>query len=805
MKRFRNWKIQTKLVVTMLLVVFAPMVLVATLSLQRFSDSLRDNSEQNLEQIVADVLTTCRLLVEASDHQINLDMKTASQYIAGLGPLGLSDAMISPDGHPGILMPELIAGKTPLSQSSGIAEKIHARIGETFVLYQFGADGALYRLAGSYQHDLGEELTEKRLTTNHQITLRIARNRTYKDRYVSGDRSYTLAYSPLTDEQDRVVGALVVGEEQRGVIALQNAIKRIRVGDTGYAYTMHRNGVLEVHPAQSGRNILDSQDSAGNFYIREMCENAPTLSAGGIGTIRYPWINPELGETMSRTKITKYAYFEPWDWIIAAGSYESEIYAASQRTKQSILVVFGLTAVIVLLMTLGIARRLTRPLRRMSRASERMAGGDLSVRVYFDQADEVGEMATAFNNMAHQIEQYTDNLHGLVAERTKELRQTKEYFESIVESSADMIITTDRSGKITFANKATEKALGYPPDKLIGRHVSMCYVKGYLKAREIMDMLREKGSFSNYEMPLIAYDGTKVPILTSAALLRDEEGRVIGTVGVFTDITERKKLEATLRRTQASLVQAGKMRAMGDLVSGVAHELNNPLMASQSLVHVIKLGLEESDPNHRRIDIIGQCNVRMEKIINHLREFSRADEPQMSLIAFNRPIENTLMITGQQLLNHNVRLETSLAPDLPKILGDKNQLEQVFLNLIANAKDAMEGIDRPKVLTLKSFSEQTADGLWVKATVTDSGTGIRDEIMEKIFNPFFSTKETNKGTGLGLAITYGIIQDHMGTVEVKTRIGVGTTFTISIPAVEETQDDRPDNTNVEETTSMDQK
>ena len=312
----------------------------------------------------------------------------------------------------------------------------------------------------------------------------------------------------------------------------------------------------------------------------------------------------------------------------------------------------------------------------------------------------------------------------------------------------------------------------------------MLYVKGYQKAKEIMTLLRKRGSFSAFEMPLIGYNGRTVPILTSAALLVDDEGRVIGTVGVFTDITERKKLEAELRRTQASLVQAGKMRAMGDLVSGVAHELNNPLMASQSLVHVIRKSLADDDPNFRRIDIIGQCNERMEKIINHLREFSRADVHKMTRIDFNLCIKNTLMITGQQLLNHNVRLEKDLADELPEILGDVTQLEQVFLNLIANAKDAMEDTGREKVLTIRSFAEGTAEQVWVRATVTDTGAGMPDDVMEKIFNPFFSTKETDKGTGLGLAITYGIIQDHHGSVEVRTRVGSGTTFTISIPAAD---------------------
>lgn len=580
--------------------------------------------------------------------------------------------------------------------------------------------------------------------------------------------------------------------------ALRKAVSDITVGQTGYAYIMNSKGKLLIHPSRESETIIDSKDSAGHFYIKEMCKQAVGMKSGQIGTIRYPWVNPDLGEKEPRMKLTKFTYFKDWDWIIAAGSYESEIYAAARNARRSILIIFIFTAIGVIGLTIIISRRLASPMKRVSKAARQMAEGDLSVRLYILQNDEIGEMATMFNYMANQIQQYTDNLQGLVAERTKELLRTKEYFESIIESSADVIITTDKAGKITYVNKAVKKALGYTQDSLIGRHISMLYVKGFQKAKEIMNLLRAKGAFSNYEMPLIVKQGKSVPILTSAALLRDEVGKVIGTVGIFTDITERKKLEAELRRTQASLVQAGKLRAMGDLVAGVAHELNNPLMASQSLVHVMKSSLSADDANARRVDIIEKCNLRMEKIINHLREFSRADEKHLRPIDFNEPIENALMITGQQLLNHNIKLEKDLAKDLPKINGDVNQLEQVYLNLITNAKDAMENTGRPKVLTIKSYGERTTEGSNVVIAFTDNGSGMSEEVMEKIFNPFFSTKETDKGTGLGLAITYGIIEDHQGTVNVKTRLGAGTTFTISIPAFNKSSEQKPEETKEEE-------
>ena len=180
----------------------------------------------------------------------------------------------------------------------------------------------------------------------------------------------------------------------------------------------------------------------------------------------------------------------------------------------------------------------------------------------------------------------------------------------------------------------------------------MIYVRGIQEAWDIMNLLGADGRIEHYEMDLKRKTGEVLTILTSASLLRDEEGKVIGTSGIFKNITEQKRLEAKLKETQFYLVEASKMRALGELVAGVAHELNNPLMASQTIFHVIMNNLHEECPNRERLEIIRRCNDRIEKIVNHLREFSRQTESDFQELDINQPIENALMLTGQQLLNH---------------------------------------------------------------------------------------------------------------------------------------------------------
>ena len=343
----------------------------------------------------------------------------------------------------------------------------------------------------------------------------------------------------------------------------------------------------------------------------------------------------------------------------------------------------------------------------------------------------------------------------------KELGKTKDYLENIVQSSVDGIVTTDPKGRITFMNRTFEEMVGRSRENLLGLHIHQFYLNGLHEARKIMSILWQKGSLKNYEMVIVKKDGT-VPILTSASLLQDESGKIIGTLGIFKDLTEKKKLEEELNKTQAHLIQAGKMRALGELVAGVAHELNNPLMAADTFLYVMREKLDKEDENQRRLELIQQCNDRIAKIINHLRDFSRQSKLAFRKIDINEPIENALMITGQQLLNHGIRLMRNFSPNLPKIWGDNNQLEQVFLNLISNARDAMEKVERKRELAIATslIHDNASDD--VEVIVRDTGRGIPPEDMDKIFDPFFSTKEVGKGTGLGLSICYGIIEAHGG-------------------------------------------
>ncbi len=624
------------------------------------------------------------------------------------------------------------------------------------------------------------------LVVSSVLTLQIFSEQAKREAQAQLIQTVTMLYR-LCESLERIESkAGAAPDDSLRAVAAQ-AVRDVRVGETGYAYVMDPAGNLLVHPAMEGENIFDERDSSGFAFIQEICERSRTLAPGEVGMIRYPWMNPQLGETHPRVKRLKYVYFKPWNWIIAAGSYESEIFQGVRQVRKIVLVILAITLTLLLAQTVLLEQALTRPMQALDAVTQKMASGDLSQQVSIRRRDEIGSLAQNFNRMAEKLREYTENLERTVEERSQELAESERKYRTFVESSLDGLVTTDRRGFITFANHAMEEMVGESRQAIVGRHISEFYSRGMAEAREIMQELERKGHFRNREMLLVNGD-RKVPILTSASLLYDDAGEIVGTLGAFKDITERKKLEVKLKRTQAQLVQTMKMRALGDLVAGVAHSINNPLMASNTILHVVMEDLPEDAVSRKRFGILLECNRRIEAIVKHLKEFARQSPGQFAAVDVNKTIEDALTITGQQLLNRNIRIEKALDQNLPRVWGDANQLEEVIMELLANARDAMEGKSGEKVLGIRTLLASEDGRRKVAIEVRDNGQGIPEEIRDKIFEPFFTTKDMGKGTGLGLSICYGIVEDHGGTMEVESEPGRFTVFRVLLPVHAEKQE-----------------
>jgi len=231
---------------------------------------------------------------------------------------------------------------------------------------------------------------------------------------------------------------------------------------------------------------------------------------------------------------------------------------------------------------------------------------------------------------------------------------------------------------------------------------------------------------------------------------------------------------------------------LGTMAAGMAHEINQPLnviqICADFFLKMIKKGMpvEEEDLKSMANDISSNVQ-RATEIIKHMRDFARQSDVVKTKVNINDPIKDVFKVLGHQLKVHQIELELDLDPELPFIMADHNRLEQVFINLVTNAVDAMDkkGEELGKqewerLLEIRSFCEDDQ----VQVTVADTGTGIPQKIIHKIFEPFFTTKEVGKGTGLGISISYGIVKDYNGTIEIKSEVGKGTTFELRFPVSE---------------------
>jgi two-component system NtrC family sensor kinase len=361
----------------------------------------------------------------------------------------------------------------------------------------------------------------------------------------------------------------------------------------------------------------------------------------------------------------------------------------------------------------------------------------------------------------------------------KELREAHGFLSNIIKSSPNAIIATDMKGIIIIWNRAAEETLGYKAEDIIGKmNIRDIYQKGM--AAEVMKMMRSPryggvGKLRSYPLVIARRDGEIVEGNFSAAITYDEEGREDASVGIFTDLKERLEMERRLVDTQEKLLQSEKLAAMGRLTSQIAHELNNPLYGIMNTLELLKTEVSPESKRRKILDMALSETVRLTDLLRKMLSFSKPDEEKRQPTNINTILDEILLLVKKQMQENSIRISSSFAEELKDVYASRNQLRQVFLNMISNAQDAMpEG----GTLSVKTMMK----GERIQIEITDTGVGIKEENMSKIFDAFYTTKDSVKDVGLGLSVCYGFVQDHDGDIRVSSQWGTGTTFTITLPA-----------------------
>lgn len=370
----------------------------------------------------------------------------------------------------------------------------------------------------------------------------------------------------------------------------------------------------------------------------------------------------------------------------------------------------------------------------------------------------------------------TVQYRGLILDITEQkkfqsqLQRERDFSSKVLNNTQSLILVADTAGLVSFANRRCFEVGGYEPSDLLGHRLAEFVHPAKLPDLEqAMEATLAGDQVNNLELAITRRDGSVGQFSVNLSPMRDEQGSVSSIVTVMTDVTEAVQLEAKLRHTE-------KMAAIGQLVSGVAHEVNNPLTAILGFADLLSEDPTIPESARKDLEVIVQEAQRTKLIVQNLLSFARKMPARREPVQLNEIIRRTIQLRAYDFASHNVEITEDLQGDLPEVIGDAHQLQQVVLNILNNAYDAVRDGGGPGRIAIVSREREGANEL----VFSDNGKGIAHP--ERIFDPFFTTKEVGKGTGLGLSICYGILREHGGEVSCRNNEdGPGATFTVRLP------------------------
>jgi len=382
----------------------------------------------------------------------------------------------------------------------------------------------------------------------------------------------------------------------------------------------------------------------------------------------------------------------------------------------------------------------------------------------------------AVSDSAGSILQYRGlilDITGLRQSQT-ELQKERDFSNKILNHTQSLILVTDTEGVISYANRRWS-GLGFQQNQILSHPLpDLCAPPRRAALREALAAVARGQQVDNFDLPLLRGDGVSAQFSVNLSPISGEDGRVSSIVVVMTDVTDSAML-------RSKLMHAEKMASLGNLVSGVAHEVNNPLTAILGFTDLLMENPEIPESARRDLRVILQEAQRTKQIVQNLLSFARQMPPQRQPVQLNSILQRTVHLRSYDFISHGIQVVERLDESLPAVIGDSHQLQQVFLNILNNAYDAVRESARPARIEIMSARASS----FVEISFRDNGVGIADP--ERIFDPFFTTKDVGKGTGLGLSICYGIVREHGGEIMCHNNLdSEGATFVVRLPVASDT-------------------
>ena len=391
-----------------------------------------------------------------------------------------------------------------------------------------------------------------------------------------------------------------------------------------------------------------------------------------------------------------------------------------------------------------------------------------------------------------QIKDYTRLLETENARTAQELTATIAFQKNLIESSMDGILGCNETGKVMIFNKAMERLLGYTKHDALDR-LSLDQVFAPDERVRFNSVLSSeayggKNRLYLYETSLLTSRGSRIPVQISAAVLMESEA-ISGLVCFIRDLRELRRLEQEMS-DQARILHQDKMMSLGRLAASVVHEINNPLTGILNFICLMRrildrgpLAADQQDKFKQHLELVESETRRCSQIVSGLLIFSRKSPPSFTQVQVEDLINRCMLLSRHKIQLSRISQTVFIPPSLPQVIGDFNQLQQCLINLLFNAIDAMPG---GGTLEISAGADLPKNEVFIR--VKDSGPGIAPTDIPHIFEPFYTTKDEGYGVGLGLSTVYGIMERHHGSVQVESRVGKGTTFTLNLPIEERGHD-----------------
>ena len=558
-----------------------------------------------------------------------------------------------------------------------------------------------------------------------------------------------LAYTLINEQQHQhSLGNISREESQQSA---RNSFKDVSIGSSGYLFAITSKGVLTVHPTREGENILDEQDQNGHFFIRELTERALNSDPDEVLFTIYPWRNAKLGDKHPRNKIVAFRYCPRWDWIVAAGGYLDETYDDPEFEKKS-------------LATLAEQIK-SKKVGKTGYVYCMSSDGMMTIHPDAEGQNLLAEQDTTGHKFIAEMVEKKDGWirYPWLNKGDKKARMKIVRYRYFAPWDWIIAVGSYEDEFYQAANQLKWRIAWYVLllPLLIGVIATiMLFLASKVMTDPIHKMItvirRVKQGRLDEQMPVNSHD---------------ELGELAISFNRMTRMLKKnKELEATL-------AQHGKMASLGVLSSGVAHEINNPLGVILGYAGHLEKKVAEDDPNYAFIHEIKRESKRCKKIVQNLLSYSRTPRPVLEPTDINRLLREIIDFASNHSDLFKINVVQNFTPDIPKFSADMDQLRQVTINLLLNAASASSEGGEIRVSTSLDNDQ------FIRIEFSDDGEGISEENLEKIYEPFFTTK--TKGTGLGLAITKQIIDMHQGEIFIDSDIGQGTTVVIRLPLVRE--------------------